>query len=67
MEIRGIIGLYVVLIGPLCGLFVPVHLFPDWLRTVAYATPFPSILQSPIDVLSGRVLGLALSPRSTSA
>lgn len=68
VEIRGIIGLYVVLIGPLCGLFVPVHLFPDWLRTVAYSTPFPSILQSPIDVLSGRVLGLdALAVVATQA
>ena len=37
---------------------MPVHLFPDWLRTIAYATPFPSLLQFPIDVLSGRVLGL---------
>ena len=32
-------------------------MFPDWLRTLAYLTPFPSILQSPIDVLSGHVTG----------
>jgi ABC-2 type transport system permease protein len=59
MEIRGFIGLYTVIIGPFSGLFVPVHLFPGWLRTIAYATPFPSLFQSPIDVLSGRVLGTA--------
>jgi ABC-2 type transport system permease protein len=57
VEIRGFIGLYTVIIGPFSGLFVPVHLFPGWLRTFAYATPFPSLLQSPIDVVSGRVLG----------
>lgn len=58
LEIRGFIGLYLVVVGPFSGLYVPVHLFPDWLRTIAYATPFPSMLQSPIDILSGRVLGL---------
>ena len=59
LDVRGFIGLYIVLVGPLCGLFVPVHLFPEWLRIIAYATPFPSMLQSPIDVLSGYVLDSA--------
>jgi ABC-2 type transport system permease protein len=36
-----------------------VHLFPNWLRIIAYATPFPSMLQTPIDVLSGWALGAA--------
>lgn len=58
-DVRGFVGLYIVLAGPLCGLFVPVHLFPEWLQIMAYATPFPSMLQSPIDVLSGYVLDLA--------
>ena len=57
IDIRGFIGLYLVVVAPFSGLYVPVHLFPDWLRTIAYATPFPSLLQFPIDVLSGRVLG----------
>ena len=61
IDVRGFIGLYVVLVGPLCGLFVPVHLFPDWLRSIAYATPFPSMLQTPIDVLSGWALDAALA------
>lgn len=59
LDVRGFVGLYIVLVGPLCGLFVPVHLFPEWLRIIAYATPFPSMLQSPIDVLSGYVLDSA--------
>ena len=58
-DVRGFVGLYIVVVGPLCGLFVPVHLFPEWLRILAYATPFPSMLQTPIDVLSGRVLDAA--------
>jgi ABC-2 type transport system permease protein len=57
LDIRGFIGLYLVVVAPFSGLYVPVHLFPDWLRTIAYATPFPSLLQFPVDVLGGRVLG----------
>ncbi|MET8776563.1 ABC-2 family transporter protein [Nocardia sp. NPDC050713] len=58
VETRGIRVLYQICGTFLAGLFVPVHMFPDWLRLLAYATPFPSILQAPIDVLSGRILGL---------
>ena len=56
-DVRGYIGLYLVIGSLLSGLFIPVHLFPEWLRVVAYATPFPSMLQTPIDVLSGWALG----------
>lgn len=56
LEIRGYLSLYVLVLGLLSGLYLPVHIFPGWLRTVAYASPFPSMLQSPIDVLSGRVV-----------
>ncbi|MFC4376928.1 ABC transporter permease [Nocardia halotolerans] len=55
VEIRGIRVLYQIVGTFLAGLFVPVHMFPDWLRAIAMATPFPSILQAPIDTLSGRV------------
>lgn len=56
LDIRGLSNLYVAVLAVFSGLFVPVHLFPGWLRTVAYASPFPAVLQYPIDVLSGRVL-----------
>jgi ABC-2 type transport system permease protein len=59
LDIRGFMGLYVVLLGLLSGFYVPVHMFPDWLRTLAFASPFPAMFQSTIDVLSGRVLGVA--------
>jgi ABC-2 type transport system permease protein len=57
VDVRGFVGLYFVLIGPLCGLFVPIHMFPEPLRTLINALPFPWMFQAPIDVLSGRVLG----------
>jgi ABC-2 type transport system permease protein len=59
VDIRGFVGLYFVLVGPLCGLFVPVHMFPEPWRGVINALPFPWMFQAPIDVLSGRVLDLA--------
>ncbi|MGW5384094.1 ABC transporter permease [Nocardia sp. NPDC003963] len=57
VETRGLRTLYQTC-GPfLAGLFVPVHVFPDWLQVIAGCTPFPSMLQVPVDVLSGRVGG----------
>lgn len=58
VETRGLRVLYQICGTFLAGLFVPVHMFPGWLRTMAHITPFPSILQSPIDILSGRVTGI---------
>lgn len=59
LDVRGFMGLYLVIVALFTGLLIPVHLFPKWLQVVAHATPFPSMLQSPIDVLSGWVLGWA--------
>ncbi|WP_067699687.1 ABC transporter permease [Nocardia jejuensis] len=59
VETRGLRALHQICGTFLAGLFAPVHLFPDWLRAIAYATPFPSMLQWPIDVLSGRTTGFA--------
>ncbi|MEV6275172.1 ABC-2 family transporter protein [Nocardia sp. NPDC051832] len=58
VETRGLRVLYQICGTFLAGLFVPVHMFPEWLRTIAHATPFPSILQAPIDILSGRATGM---------
>lgn len=58
LDTRGARTLYMVASGFLCGLYVPVALFPSWLHTVAYCTPFPSILQTPINIVSGRTVGL---------
>lgn len=57
VETRGFRSLYQTAGTFLAGLFVPVHIFPDRLRAIAESTPFPSMLQIPVDVLSGRVVG----------
>jgi ABC-2 type transport system permease protein len=58
-EMRGVATLYLVTGNLFSGLIVPVHWFPDWLGTLAAATPFPSILQAPIDVTMGRATGVS--------
>lgn len=60
VEIRGITLLWMIIGGLLCGLYLPVPWFPDWLRTVANWSPFPSMLQNPIDILAGRVVGAGI-------
>jgi ABC-2 type transport system permease protein len=58
LDTRGARTAYLVVSTFLAGLYVPVALFPTWLRTIAYCTPFPSILQTPINVISGKDTGL---------
>lgn len=57
-EVRGLVLLYVLVSGVLGGHLIPVQLFPDWLQTVAYATPFPAMVQSTIDLVTGQATGL---------
>jgi len=59
IDVRGVLLLYSVLATVLSGLAVPVAWFPPWLAAVAAWTPFPSLLQTPVDVLTGRVEGTA--------
>ncbi|QDP98423.1 ABC transporter permease [Microlunatus elymi] len=56
-DVQGYANLYLLLMSLLSGFYVPVHIFPGWLQTIAQASPFPSMFQSPIDVISGRVIG----------
>nr|WP_246416009.1 ABC-2 family transporter protein [Nocardioides luti] len=58
VETRGLQILYMVVSGFLAGLFVPIDLFPTWLRVLAEVTPFPSMMMYPVDVISGRSTGL---------
>lgn len=54
VEVRGIQRLYGAMAGVFGGLIVPVHFMPDGFRAVVLASPFPSMLQTPVDILSGR-------------
>lgn len=55
VETRGLQILYMVVSGFLAGLFVPIWIFPKWLEMLAQATPFPSMMMYPVDIISGRV------------
>ena len=59
LDLRGVLTLYVLGSGLLSGHLLPVHWFPGWLAAIANATPFPSMVQTPIDVVTGRVEGTA--------
>lgn len=57
VEVRGPVLVYVLISGMLGGHLIPVQLFPQWLQVLAYATPFPSIVQSPVDLVTGLATG----------
>lgn len=59
VETRGVSVLYMSVSGFFAGLYTPIYLYPDWLLTLTLLTPFPSMMQFPIDVLSGQVTGVA--------
>ncbi len=58
VETRGFMMAYAVGGSFLAGLAIPVRLMPGWLAAIADATPFPSMLQAPLDIAAGRVLGM---------
>lgn len=62
LETRGLTVVYTALMNLLSGLLIPIVWFPDWLLAIARATPFPSMLQTPIDTLSGRIPPLEALP-----
>jgi ABC-2 type transport system permease protein len=54
-DARGPIVLWTVGAGVLAGLYFPLRFLPTWLTvTLWVATPFPSLLQTPLDVLVER-------------
>ena len=57
LDLRGVLTLYVLSSGLLSGHLLPVHWFPAWLAAIANSTPFPSLVQTPIDVVTGRAAG----------
>lgn len=68
VDARGFLLLYGFVMNVLSGFFLPVAIFPNWLRTIAELSPFPSMFQTPIDVASGRVVDLgALSSIAVQA
>jgi ABC-2 type transport system permease protein len=55
LDVRGMIMLWAFAAGAGCGLYFPLPFLPDWLELGLWlVTPFPSLLQAPLDVLVGR-------------
>jgi ABC-2 type transport system permease protein len=51
LDIRGVQIVWMLTSGVLSGLYFPLRFLPEWLATGLWvATPFPSILQTPLDV-----------------
>ncbi|XBP94167.1 ABC-2 family transporter protein [Micromonospora sp. CCTCC AA 2012012] len=54
-DVRGPMILWTLCSGVLAGLYFPLGFLPDWLELpLRYATPFPSLFQTPLDVLVER-------------
>lgn len=43
------------------GALIPVVMFPQWLKVISYATPFPYMMQVPIALLLGQELPVSVS------
>jgi ABC-2 type transport system permease protein len=55
---RGALLLGGIAVNLFSGFLIPVAFFPDWLAAIANATPFPSMIQLPIDIFIGRAVGI---------
>ncbi len=57
VDIRGVMVASAVVATLFSGFVIPVAYFPEWLAAVAYATPFPAMAQTPIDIFIGVLSG----------
>jgi ABC-2 type transport system permease protein len=60
VDIRGVVTLALTVSLFFSGMILPLTFFPSWLRAIAYALPFASIVQTPIDVWLGKHHGAEL-------
>jgi viologen exporter family transport system permease protein len=60
LDIRGVISMWVIVSGVMSGLVIPIAWFPGWAQAVLAWTPFPTLMQIPIDVFTERGDPLAL-------
>jgi ABC-2 type transport system permease protein len=59
-DIRGVVTLSLTVSLFFSGMILPLAFFPGWLRTIAHALPFASIVQTPIDIWLGKHHGAQL-------
>jgi ABC-2 type transport system permease protein len=60
LDYRGVMIVALVISLFFSGMILPLAFFPDWLKTVAHALPFWSVIQVPVDVYLGKHQGAAL-------
>ncbi|HEY8645516.1 MAG TPA: ABC-2 family transporter protein [Gaiellaceae bacterium] len=60
VDIRGVVTLALTVSLFFSGMVLPLTFFPVWLRAIAHALPFASIMQTPIDVWLGKHHGASL-------
>jgi ABC-2 type transport system permease protein len=60
LDYRGIATFATCIVVFFSGMVMPLTFFPDWLRALAHALPFASILQSPVDIWLGKRHGAGL-------
>jgi ABC-2 type transport system permease protein len=61
VDVRGVVTVAITVVVFFSGMVLPLAFFPAWLRTIAHALPFASILQTPIDVWLGKYHGASLA------
>lgn len=54
LDARGVLAVWGAVGGVLSGLVLPLAWFPPWAQSVLAWTPFPAIMQGPIDVFTER-------------
>ncbi|MGH3766530.1 MAG: ABC transporter permease [Pseudonocardiaceae bacterium] len=54
LDWHGVLSVYAVVGSVLSGLAIPIAFFPGWAQAVIWATPFPAMLQAPIEIAIGR-------------
>jgi viologen exporter family transport system permease protein len=57
LDHRGTTLLAVAAVNFFSGFILPVRFFPAWLEAVARITPFPAMVQVPVDIFVGRITG----------
>ena len=61
IDWRGPVVLAITAANFFSGFIIPVRLFPPALQAIALGTPFPAMLQVPVDIFVGRVTGTGLA------
>jgi ABC-2 type transport system permease protein len=61
LDYRGVGMLAAVAAAFFSGQYVPLPFYPDWLEVLAWALPFASMVQAPIEVFLGHARGVELA------